>query len=249
MFRFPVIHAICARPILLLVLPASFMFAAGPAKRQPPGISVVRWTEGAPGSTFSRTPDGKYVYDLKNGSIEIAITIDSQELEKVRHRPLPVFAVRLNAQYSGQQSFELSPDPITLEFVSHYQVISEVLDPDELARRIQNDIDSVGDETEHEVRKHPEKKQEQESLLQSHLKDMTELVGFVSLYGLRGTTLNHDNSAAGGWIFFSANSKWIGKWKSQEQFLLRMPVEDRIFEFPFALPPHKGDLSLRRRPD
>ena len=237
------------RPLLVLTVSAIFAAAASSAEPKPSGNSLARWTDGAPGSNFTRTQDGKYVYGLKNGDLEISVTIDSQELQKVRHRPLPVFAVRLNAQYTGPKSFELRPNGITLEFVNHYQVVRSVLDPDELAQRIQNDIDNLGTETEREVRRHPERKQGQESLLQAHLKDMTDLVGFVSLHGLREITLTPDNPTAAGWVFFDTNSKWIGKWKSQEQFLLTLHVEDKIFVFPFALPPRKGYLGLRRRPD
>lgn len=200
------------------------------------------------GSTFSRTADGKYVYTLKDDVSEVAIAIDSQELEKVRHRPLPVFSIHLDAHYTGEKSLELTPSLITLEFVNHFQVVNKALDPDELTARIQSDIDNLGDETEHEVRKHPEKGQEKNSLLQAHLKDMTDLVGFISMYSLRPTTLNSGNTTANGWIFFSTKSKWIGKWKPQEGFILRVPLGDKIFEFPFALPPNKGDMILRRRP-
>ncbi len=234
--------------LLLLVLPALFGGTVSSAEPRSAGNSVVRWTAGVPGSSFSRTADGKYVYSLKDDDFEIAIAIDSQELEKARHRPVPIFAIRLDAHYTGQKSVEMSTDPITLEFVSHFQTVNKTLDPDELANRIQNDIDNLGSETEHEVRKHPEKKEEKDSSLQAHLKDMTDLVGFISLYSLRAATLSPGSSTVGGWILFSTKSKWIGKWKAQEKFVLRVPVEDKIFEFPFALPPSKGDLALRRRP-
>ena len=247
MFQFPGIVPKVLPVVLILVLPIRFA-GSTPSTQKSVENSVVRWTQGKRGSTFSRTPDGKYVYGLKDNDFAIAIAIDSQELEKVRHRPLPIFAVRLDAHYTGQKSFELSTDRITLEFVNHYQVVNKTLDPDELTSRIQKDIDNLGDETEHEVRKHPEKRQEKESLLQSHLKDMTDLAGFVSLYCLRPITLDPGIPMTGGWIFFSTKSKWIGKWKAQEEFVLRVPIKDEIVEFPFALPPVKGNLSLRRRP-
>lgn len=235
--------------LLLLVLPTIFGGTTALATQKPEGKSVLRWTAGGRGSAFSRTADGKYVYSLKDDDCEIAIAIDSQELEKVRHRPIPIFTIRLDAHYTGQKSVALTVDAITLAFASHFQVVNKTLDPDELTTRIQNDIDALGDETEHEVRKHPEKKQEKDSLLQAHLKDMTDLVGFISLHSLSPATLNPGNPTIGGWIFFSTKSKWIGRWKAQEQFVLRVPVEDRIFEFPFSLPPSKGDRILRRRPD
>ena len=210
-------------------------------------MPVVRWTPNSTASTFSQTPDGKYVYGLAAKDLSISMAVDSQELEKVRHRPLPLFSIRLDAHYSGQKSVQLTMDHVVLEFVDHYQVTAPALDLDDLGTRIQTDIDNLTEQTEREVHKHPEQKQQLESLLQAHLKDMTDLVGFTSLYGLQDSTLSGANSSAGGWIFFNAKNKWIGQWKPQERFILRVPAGGAIFEFPFALPPQKGDLILRRR--
>ena|ERR1700676_932895 len=232
-------------PILLLTL----VGAAQPAKQKSSGSEVVRWTKGNPGSSSSVTNDGKYHYGLKDKDLEISIAIDAQELEKVHHRPLPLLAVRIDAHYGGKAAIELNTGHISLEFVSHYQVVNTSLDPDELGARIQDDADNLSDEIEHQVRKHPEQKDAEESLLQQHLKDMTDLMGFISLHSLQPGTLDSGNPDIGGWVFFSTKSKWIGRWKPQEEFVLRVPFKDRVFEFPFALPPHKGDLILRRRDD
>ncbi len=235
------------------IAPAAFLLIFGAshsaAKEKYPGPSIVRWNKASANSTFSSTADGKYNYVLKDADIEISIAMDSQELEKVHHRPLPLFALRMDVRYTGQKTLPFTTDHIALEFVDHYQVINPALDPDELAMRIQNDIDNLTDETAHQVRKRPGQKEEQEGLLQTHLKDMTDLVGFISLYCLRPATLDSGNPTVGGWVFFSTKSKWIGKWKPQEEFVLQVPVENKIFEFPFALPPRKGDLVLRRRED
>lgn len=235
------------RLVLPLLILLSILGAVAASKQNSPAMPAVRWSEGKPGSTFTSTADGKYLYGLKDGDLEITIAVDSQELEKVHHRPLPVFGLRIEAHYSGQKSLDLTTDHVTLEFVRHYQVVNSSLDPDELSTRIQNDADNLSDEVEHDVRKHPKKKQEQESLLQSHLKDMTDLMGFISLHCLRPVTLDPGNPETVGWVFFSAKNKWIGGWKPQEEFILHVPVKDRIFEFPFTLPPHKGDVVLRRR--
>lgn len=210
-------------------------------------IPVVRWQAGDSASTFSVTDNGKYRYSLKNGDVEISVAIDSQELEKARHRPLPIFGLLVHVHYSGEKSLDLSPEHISLEFVRHYQVVTSSLDPDDLSNRIQNDADNLSDEVEHEVRRHPETKTKQESVLQAHLKDMTDLMGFISLHCLRSSILDSGNTEAEGWLFFSTKNKWIGGWKQQEEFILRIPVHGRVFEFPFALPPHKGDVFLRRR--
>ena len=232
---------------ILAILLLTLVEAAQPAKQKSSGPEVVRWTSGNSGSSSSLTSDGKYLYGLKDKDLEISIAIDAQELEKVRHRPLPLFAVRIDAHYGGKAAVELSTDHISLEFVSHYQVVNTSLDPDELGSRIQDDADNLSDEIEHQVRKHPENKAPEESLLQQHLKDMTDLMGFISLHSLQPGTLDSGNPDIGGWVFFSTKSKWIGRWKPQEEFVLRVPLKDRVFEFPFALPPHKGDLILRRR--
>jgi len=243
--------------ILLCLILAVVSSLSGPrlagaqraVKKPTPGLSVVRWKEGNPDSSFSLTSDGKYVYGLRSGNVHIVVAFDSQELEKVHHRALPLFTLRTDITYTGQKPLELNPDDITLTFISHYQSVSAALDADQLGVRIQADIDSLNDDTRHEIRKHPEKKSELELLLQTHLKDMTDLVGFISLNALRMTELNPENQTAGGWLFFSTKSKWIGSWKAREEFIVRIPIQDQVFEFPFALPPHKGDLVLRQRPD
>ena len=70
---------------------------------------------------------------------------------------------------------------------------------------------------------------------------------FLSTHSLREATLNPGDPEVGGWIFFETKSKWIGDWKKQETFLLRFRFKNRVFEFPFTLPPSEGDLILRRR--
>lgn len=61
------------------------------------------------------------------------------------------------------------------------------------------------------------------------------------------TRLDTTKSELTGWVFFSAKSKWIVDWKGQEQFGLRIPLAEHVIEFPFGLPPSRGDLILRRR--
>jgi hypothetical protein len=55
------------------------------------------------------------------------------------------------------------------------------------------------------------------------------------------------NTSASGWVFFNTQNKWIGGWKAQEEFVLRVPLQGKIFEFPFKLPPKAGELLLRKR--
>src|SRR5580693_2113529 len=97
-----------------------------PARAAPPGPDkaaatlTLRWEEGASGCTFSRDDDGKYRYGFWTADFGIVLAVDSQELEKVRRRPQAMFAVLLNVHYRGQDSLEVSPVKITLEFVKHY---------------------------------------------------------------------------------------------------------------------------------
>jgi hypothetical protein len=66
---------------------------------------------------------------------------------------------------------------------------------------------------------------------------------------LRPTILDRESPEAKGWVFFNAKNKWIGDWKKREDFVLRIPMENRVYEFPFTVPPVEGDLILRRRPE
>jgi len=74
------------------------------------------------------------------------------------------------------------------------------------------------------------------------------MMDFISTRSLRPTTLDASSSSVSGWVFFGTKSKWIGPWRKPEQFILRMPVENLIVEFPFTLPPEPGKIQLRRPP-
>jgi hypothetical protein len=108
--------------------------------------------------------------------------------------------------------------------------------------------DALAEETKREIRKHPEKKEEKETLLAAGQKDAAEMIEFLNARTLRSTTLNSGHPDTGGWVLFSTKSKWIDDLQKQEEFVLRAPFENRIVEFPFSLPPSEGDLILRRRP-
>jgi hypothetical protein len=98
------------------------------------------------------------------------------------------------------------------------------------------------------VKKNPEKKAEKESFVRAYLKDSAELQEFVGKNSLRPTKLGPANNEISGWVLFSTESKWMSsKWKNQEEFVLRVPVEGKVFEFPFRLPPKVGETILRKR--
>ncbi len=78
-------------------------------------------------------------------------------------------------------------------------------------------------------------------------KDSAQLLEFVGKNSLRPTQLNPGAQETSGWVLFSTNSKWISAWKKQEEFILRLPLNGKMFEFPFKLPPKPGEVMLRKR--
>lgn len=228
---------------LILLMSASTLLAAGKAP-----VPAINWQEGSPGCTFERSDDGKYRYGLWNGDVGVILAVDSQELQKLHRRiEQKMLGISLTIRYRGKGSLDFKPDHISLEFVSHYHVIHETLDPDDLATALQSKADSFSDETQHEISRHPEKKDEKEAALQNYQKDLTEMLEFLSTRSLKATRLDQGTSEASGWLFFSTSSKWIGDWKKREDFVLRVPLNDQLFVIPFSLPPAEGDLILRKR--
>lgn len=210
-------------------------------------IPAVRWDEQTPGCTFTHDNDGKFRYSLWHEDVGMTLAVDSQELEKVHRRHEPFFAVQLTVRYRGQTPVDLTVDHVTMEFVKHFQVLQPALDPDDFAAKVQGDADTLNDQTAREVAKHPEQKAQKEAYVKAFLKDATELQEFVGKNSLRAAKLGPGNAEANGWLLFSTDSKWIGGWKRQEEFILRVPFEGKLFEFPFKLPPKPGETILRKR--
>jgi hypothetical protein len=88
-------------------------------------------------------------------------------------------------------------------------------DPDSLATKQQSDADALAEETEREIRKHPEKKEAKETVLAAGQKDPAEMIEFLNARTLRSTTLNSGHPDAGGWVLFSTKSKWIDDLQKQ----------------------------------
>jgi hypothetical protein len=210
-------------------------------------IPVVRWDEQSPGCTFSRSDDGLYHYGMWSGDVGIIVSIDSQELEKVHRRHEPFFSTLLEVRYRRAGTLDFDTGNISLEFVKHYHVIQTSLDPDDFSQKIQDDADALDHETAREIEKHPEKKQEKEAFARTFQKESAELQEFVSKDSLRPAKLNAGNPSIRGWILFGVSSKWISGWKKPEELILRVPVDGKIFEFPFTLPPKPGEVILRKR--
>jgi len=228
----------------------SFLCAAANvalAGKDPPKPPVLRWDEARPGCTFSRTEDGKYHYGLWSDDVGITVAVDSQVLEIVRRRHEPFFGVLLNVRYRGQGAIDVSAENISLEFVKHFQVVQTSLDPDDFSAQVQNDADELDHQTAREIEKHPEQQESKESYMRAFQKDAAQLLEFVSKNSLRAARLSPANTEVSGWVLFSTRSKWISGWKKQEEFILRVPLAGKIFEFPFRLPPREGELILRRR--
>lgn len=218
---------------------------ASPARDK--NTPAARWDEQTPGCTFSQGPDGKLRYGMSLADVAMVVAVDAQELEKVHRRHEPFFAVLLEVHNRGGQVLEVKPEKITLEFVQHFQVEQPALDPDDFSQKIQNDADALNDQAAREVKKNPEKKDDKESFVRAYLKDSAELQEFVGKNSLRTTQLDAANPETRGWVLFSTKSKWIGGWKKQEEMILRVPLNGKIYEFPFTLPPKAGQVTLRKR--
>jgi hypothetical protein len=240
----PIAVSIAARLLLVLLLTVHMHARAGEEK----AAAALRWSEGAPGCTFSRDTDGKYRYALWTDDYGIILAIDSQELDKVHHRVEPFLSAHITVRYRGKETLRVDPGKATLEFAKHFKVVQSSLDPKAFATRAQNDADELEHETERWVRKHPERKEEREKYVQTYQKEVSEFLEFLTQRSLPATQLDPSRPEISGWVLFSTRNKWLGSWKKPEEFLLRFPLAGRTVEFPFELPARQGDLILRQRP-
>jgi len=235
------------RRVWMIVAAVTCLAPLAASKKSKDEIPAVRWAEGNPGCTFSRTNDGKDRYGMWSDEVGVVMAVDSQELQKVHRRHELFFAVLLEVRYRGQAALDFTADNISLEFVKHFRVRQPAMNPDGFAEKVQNDADTLNDQMAHQVEKHPEQKDQKEAYVRAYLRDSAELEEFVGKNSLRPTKLSPGSTMATGWVLFSINSKWIGKWKKREEFILRVPVAGKMFEFPFQLPPKPGEGMLRRR--
>jgi hypothetical protein len=234
-------NVVCtALAILWALIPSS----ATARKNSPP---TLRWSESQPGCTFSRDNDGKYRYALWSENFGVILAVDSQELQLTRKRGERFFSVHIIVRNRGERPLVVDPGKATLEFVKHSKVIQPALDPEEFAQKAQSDVDDIEHQTQREVEKHPERKEERQKFVQIWQKEVTELQDFLSHSTLSATQLDHEHPEVSGWVLFSTHSKWIGDWKKPEDFVLRFLLDGKIVEFPFALPAQEGDLILRQR--
>jgi hypothetical protein len=216
------------------------------AKNAAPPVAV-RWKEQQPGCTFSRGDDGKYRYGLWSGDVGVILAVDAREMQLIRHRIEPIFGVLLEIRYRGTGSVDAGPEGITLQFMKHFKVVQTALDPDGYTQKVQADADAFDDETRRSVAKHPDQKQAREARLQDYQKSVSELIEFLGRNSLVAAHLDAAKPAVSGWVFFNTKNKWLGGWKAQEEFVLRVPLDGKAFEFPFKLPPEAGELLLQKR--
>ncbi len=209
-------------------------------------LPAVRWTKGEPGCEFHRDDDGRYRWRMVGDNLDLTLLVDSQELSKSRRRFYHVFGAYMSVTYTGQGKFEFPAD-LQLIFLRHRNVTEGYVDPAEFQTKLQNDIDTVIFDTERQIKKHPEQAEEKNKLLREYQKEASEFIEFLSTQSLEPATLTPGNPEAHGWVFFATSNKWIGPWKPREDFLLRVWMKDKVWEFPFSLPPTQGDMILRKR--
>lgn len=230
--------------VTIVVSPPSGAAAAAKDKTKPP---TLRWAEGQPGCTFSRDNDGKYRYALWTDDYGIILAVDSQELQLLHKRVEPFFSLHLTVRYRGKGELAVAPGAATLEFVKHFKLVQPALDSEDFAHQVQSDADEIEHQTQREIEKHPERKEEREKYVEAYQKEAAEFLDFLSTRTLPSVQLDNAHTEAAGWILFSAKNKWIGGWKKPEEFVFRIPIGNRVVEFPFTLPPQQGDLILRQR--
>jgi SAM-dependent methyltransferase len=229
-----------------LALALSVLFAVVPGHARKNNLPAVRWIANAPGCEFQRGDDGRYRWRFVGDDLDMTLLMDSQELSKSQRRLYKPLGVYLTVTYTGPGKFEFPAD-LRMEFVRHHNVIEGYLDPTEFSTKMQNDVDTLVFDTEREIKKHPEKAEEKTTRAREFQKEVSEFIEFLSTQSLEPAILNPGNPEVHGWVFFGTKNKWLGPWKSREDFILRVWMKDKVYEFPFSLPPTEGDLILRKR--
>lgn len=234
---------------LALIVSAIFFFPAGVHAKKKLGPPTVRWTAGAPGCTFVRGDDGRERWTMSDKDLDLSLIVDSLELSKSKHHTFyRVFAVYLSVNYKGPGNFDFPAD-LRMDFVRHHNLVEGFLDPAELQNRLQNDLDTEVFDTEREIKKHPEQKEQKTDRLRIYEKEGAEFMEFITTQYLEPATLNPGNPEAHGWVLFPTKNKWIGPWKDREDFILAVWMKDKVWQFPFSLPPSPEDLTLHKPHD
>ena len=227
-----------------LLLLALLLATSASADQKPE--TVLRWTEGGANCTLRSADDGHVYYGLSSDDFDVTLSVDRQELEKIRFRIIRMLSMEVSFHVKGTKELEVLQNKFTLEFVKHHQLVENAHDPTDMLNDIQSDIDNLSFEVKRAEKKHPDQKQKQADL-ESRIKQYKEMSDYISAHALRTLALTPSKSSASGWLFFDINNRWIGSWSKPEQFILRLPLHNVSVEFPFQLPP-KGKVTLMHRP-
>lgn len=230
----------------LLTLLFALCIGAPRARAEKKTLPAVRWTAGAPGCEAQRSDDGRLHWRMTGNGLDLTLLVDSQELAKSSRRFYHVFGVYMSVTNTGQDKFEFPAD-LRLTFLRHRNLTEGYMDPTEFQTKLQNDVDTLIFDTERQIKKHPDQAEEKTARLREYQKEVSEFIEFLSTQSLEPATLTPGNPEAHGWVFFATSNKWIGPWKPREDFLLRVWMKDKVWEFPFSLPPSEGDVVLRKR--
>src|SRR2546425_13185783 len=96
-----VCHPVCSALLPIMLLSSIVWSGSFGNKKDKAAVPTIRWAEGKTGCTFTRGEDGKYRYGLWAEELGITLAVDSQELQKVRRRPEPMFSGSLILSYRG----------------------------------------------------------------------------------------------------------------------------------------------------
>jgi len=91
-------------------------------------LPTMRWTAGAPGCTFERRDDGRYLWTMIGPDLTVTLLVDSQELAKSRQRFYQLLGLYVSVTYTGRDKFEF-PANLRIDFVRHHDVLEGYEDP------------------------------------------------------------------------------------------------------------------------
>ena len=228
--------------LALFVLAASL---AAPAKATKKPSNVVRWDESNPECSAS-AGDGMQRYSISYETLKVALAVYDNELQRTNRTAEHVFSVLVTINNRGTEPVSVSPHDIGLELVQHHRTVMRGQYPDELARRMQANSDELVYQSEKKLKKHPDEKEPVEYRLKAHEQLVVRWQQFLTTQALRESKVDSGRPEVTGWVFFLTRNKWLGSWKDKEDFVIRIPVGKRVFEFPFTLPPENRPV-LRTR--
>jgi hypothetical protein len=228
-------------PASLLLL---FLFVGIPLHNDR-ASTVFRWSRGAPGYTLHHGDDGKDRYTSAAGQLEVTLAVDRNELQKVRRRILPVFAVWLSIRYKGVKTLAITPGDITLALPTRRNAFRP-LDPDRLSRSLRRAVADRQQKGSIEVAQGRSPGEQDRTLRETYERDALQMQAFLSAYSLRSVTLSASKDLVSGWIFFRLPHELSRSHQARADFLLSLPIGNVLLEFPFTLP-GKTDPELRSR--